>query len=157
MKLNKKLLAKCIAIPVVLGIVSSLLTMGGMKVFNSTMNQPPLSPPMWLFPVVWTLLYVMMGTASYLVYTSEKEAKELSNAMSLYAAQLVVNFLWPIFFFHFQWYLLSFFWLLLLWVLVFLTTRQFYNISRLAGYLMVPYLVWLTFAAYLTLGVWWLN
>lgn len=157
MKLNKKLLAKCIAIPVILGTVSSLLTMGGMKTFTATMNQPPLAPPMWLFPIVWTILYVMMGTASYLVYTSDEEAKELSNAMSLYAAQLVVNFLWPIFFFNFQWYLLSFFWLLLLWVLVFLTTRQFYNISRVAGYLMVPYLVWLTFAAYLNLGVWWLN
>ena len=156
MKLDKKLLAKCIAIPVLVGVLSSLLTMGGMKAFE-TVNQPPLSPPMWLFPVVWTILYVLMGVASYLVSTSDADRKQISDAIGVYAAQLLVNFLWPIFFFHFQWYLFSFFWLLLLWVLVFITIKRFYAISKLAGYLLIPYLIWLTFAAYLNFGVWWKN
>lgn len=156
MKLNKKLLAKCIAIPLLVGIAASLITMGGMKAFEA-LNQPPLSPPMWLFPVAWTILYVLMGVASYLVYTSGADQKQVDEAIGVYAAQLLVNFLWPTFFFNFQWYLFSFLWLLLLWVLVFITMKRFYDISKLAGYLMLPYLVWLTFAAYLNFGVWWLN
>ncbi len=156
MKLDKKLLAKCIAIPLLVGAAASLITMGGMKAFEA-LNQPPLSPPMWLFPVAWTILYVLMGVASYLVYTSGADQKQVSDAIGVYAAQLLVNFLWPTFFFNFQWYLFSFFWLLLLWVLVFVTIKRFYDISKLAGYLLLPYLAWLTFAAYLNFGVWWLN
>ena len=101
MKLDKKLLAKCIAIPLLIGTAASLITMGGMKAFEA-LNQPPLSPPMWLFPVAWTILYVLMGVASYLVYTSGADQKQVRDAIGVYAAQLLVNFLWPIFFFHFQ-------------------------------------------------------
>lgn len=156
MKLNKKLLAKCIAIPLLAGGIASLVTSGAMSVFGE-LNQPPLSPPGWLFPVVWTILYILMGISSYLIYTSNAEPQQISDALTIYAAQLLVNFLWPTFFFNFGWYLFSFFWLLLLWVLVFLMIKRFYDISRLAAGLMIPYLVWLTFAAYLNFGVWWLN
>lgn len=154
--INKKLLAKCILIPLGVGALAALFTRQGMVAYQ-TVEQPPLSPSMWVFPVVWTILYVLMGIASYLVYTSGAEEENISRAISVYGAQLAVNFLWPTFFFNFQWYLFSFFWLLLLWVLVFITIRQFYDIRKWAGYLMIPYLIWLTFAAYLNLGVWWLN
>lgn len=156
MKINKRLLLLCIAIPLIVGIVAGLLTRNSMEVF-SMVEKPPLAPPAWLFPVVWTILYALMGISSYIVLTSDASPEEIKSAMQLYAYQLVVNFLWPTFFFNFGWYLFSFLWLILLWVLVFLMIRKFYDINRVAAYLNVPYLVWLTFAGYLNAGIWLLN
>ena len=156
MKINKRLLLLCIAIPLIVGIVAGLLTRNSMEVF-SVVEKPPLAPPAWLFPVVWTILYALMGISSYIVLTSDASQEEIKSAMQLYAYQLVVNFLWPTFFFNFGWYLFSFLWLILLWVLVFLMIRKFYDINRIAAYLNVPYLVWLTFAGYLNAGIWLLN
>ena len=156
MKTDKWKLIKCIAIPLIVGTAASLLSGGGMEVF-AAVEQPPLSPPGWLFPVVWTILYTLMGISSYLIVTAKAEPQEISKAISVYTYQLLVNFLWPIFFFNFQWYLFSFFWLLLLWVLVFWMIRLFYPISKVAAYLNIPYLVWLTFAGYLNFGIWLLN
>lgn len=149
-------LAKCIAIPVLTGVLSALLSDGGMQAFQQ-FQKPPLSPPGWLFPVVWTVLYVLMGIASYLIYTSDADAASRSGALTIYGYQLVINFLWSIFFFNFQWYLFSFVWLILLWILIFIMILRFYPISKIAAYLMIPYLVWVTFAGYLNLGVWYLN
>ena len=156
MQVNKGLLAKCIAIPLLVGGLASFLTRGGMGVFMQ-LNQPPLSPPGWVFGVVWTILYILMGVSSYLVIQSGAEEEEINKALSVYVYQLVVNFLWPTFFFNFGWFFFAFLWLVLLWVLVFIMIRRFYNISKLAGILQIPYLIWLTFAAYLNLGVWLLN
>lgn len=156
MEIKKDLLVKCLAVPLLVGGAAALLTMGGMNAFAS-LNKPPLSPPGWLFPVVWTILYTLMGLASYLVLVAEAEQEKKMEALLFYAAQLIVNFFWPIIFFNLEWYLFAFFWLILLWVLVFMTFRRFYQISDLAGYLLIPYLVWLTFAAYLNLGIWILN
>lgn len=156
MKINKRLLLLCIAIPLIVGIVAGLLTRNSMEVF-SMVEKPPLAPPAWLFPVVWTILYALMGISSYIVLTSDASREEIKSAIQLYAYQLVVNFLWPTFFFNFGWYLFSFLWLILLWGLVFLMIRKFYDINRIAAYLNVPYLVWLTFAGYLNAGIWLLN
>ena len=156
MRINKRLLFICIAIPVIVGVIAGLLTKNSMEMFQM-IAQPPLSPPGWLFPVVWTILYVLMGISSYLIVASDAAPEEKSDAIRLYAYQLLVNFLWPTFFFNFQWYFFSIIWLLLLWVLVFLMIRKFADISKFAAYMNVPYLIWLTFAAYLNIGVWWLN
>ena len=156
MQINKGLLAKCIAIPLLVGGLASFLTRGGMGVFMQ-LNQPPLSPPGWVFGVVWTILYTLMGVSSYLVIQSGAEEDVVNKALSVYVYQLIVNFLWPTFFFNFGWDLFSFIWLVLLWILVLIMIIRFYNISRLAGILQIPYLIWLTFAAYLNLGVWLLN
>ena len=156
MQVNKGLLAKCIAIPLLVGGLASFLTRGGMDVFMQ-LNQPPLSPPGWVFGVVWTILYILMGVSCYLVIQSGAEEEEINTALSVYVYQLIVNFLWPTFFFNFGWFFFAFLWLVLLWVLVFIMIRRFYNISKLAGILQIPYLIWLTFAAYLNLGVWLLN
>jgi tryptophan-rich sensory protein len=156
MKVNKRLLFICIAIPLIVGGVSALLTQNRMEVFESV-AQPPFSPPAWLFPVVWTILYVLMGISSYLILTSDTSREEKDQAIRLYAYQLLVNFLWPTFFFNFKWYFFSILWLILLWVLVFLMIRKFLSINRVAGYINIPYLVWLTFALYLNIGIWWLN
>ena len=156
MKINWKLLIICIAIPLAVGGAASLLTGGGMEVFENV-NKPALSPPAWLFPVVWTLLYTLMGISSYLILTSGAGREEVYNALSVYAYQLVVNFLWPTFFFNFCWFFFAFLWLLLLIFLVAAMIREFYKISKPAAYLNIPYLVWLLFAGYLNFTIWWLN
>ena len=154
--MKKGLLLKCIAVPLLVGVVSAFLTRGGMEMFE-TIVKPPLSPPNWLFPVVWTILYILMGISSYLILTSGAEQEKIEKAISIYGYQLVVNFLWTTFFFNLQWYLFSFFWLLLLWLLVFQMIRKFSEIDKRAALLNLPYLIWLTFAGYLNLGIWWLN
>lgn len=156
MKINKRLLFICVAIPLIVGGVSALLTKNSMEMFEM-IAKPPLSPPGWLFPVAWTILYVAMGISSYMILTSDASPEEITDAIRLYAYQLLVNFLWPTFFFNFQWYFFALMWLVLLWILVFLVIRKFAAINKWAAYLNVPYLVWLTFAAYLNAGIWWLN
>ena len=156
MKVNWKLLIWCIAIPLAVGGLSSLITGGGMEVF-SRIEKPPLSPPAWLFPVVWTILYTLMGVSSYLVLTSDAGKEEIADALAVYVCQLVVNFLWPVFFFNFQWFFVSFLWLVLLIFLVVSMIREFYGISKTAAYLNIPYLLWLLFAGYLNFTIWWIN
>lgn len=156
MKIDKKQLALSIALPLLVGIVSGLLTRNAMMNFV-VLNKPPLSPPGWLFPIVWTILYTLMGVSAYLIKTADANSEDIANALALYHYQLIVNFLWPVFFFNFGWYLLAFLWLLLLWVLVIFMLISFYKIRPLAAYLNIPYLIWLTFAAYLNFGIWWLN
>ena len=156
MKMKIGTLVTSIALPLLVGGLSALLSGGGMQAF-SEVQKPPLSPPGWLFPVVWTILYTLIGIASYLVKTSGVDKDEIFRAQTVYGYQLVVNFFWSIFFFRFEWYLFSFFWLLLLWILIFVTIRKFYQISKSAAYLLIPYLVWVTFAGYLNLGIWYLN
>lgn len=156
MKINKLLLIKSIAIPIVMGAVSGFLTRNAMQDFEA-LNQPPLSPPGWLFPIVWTILYVLMGISAYLIKVADASTEEIDDALTIYRYQLIVNFLWPVFFFNFGWYLFAFVWLILLWILVIFMIRSFYKISKPAAYLNIPYLIWLTFAAYLNFGVWWLN
>lgn len=153
MKLPSKNLLTALAIPLAAGVLSAALTRDAMSSF-SAMKQPPLSPPGWLFPVVWAILYLLMGFASYLIVTSGQETE---HALTLYFAQLFFNFLWSIWFFDFRWYLFAFFWLSILWVLIFATIRAFAVISKKAALLFVPYLLWVTFAGYLNLGIWLLN
>ena len=157
LKRGKATLLKCIAAPLLVGAVSAFVSGGGMRMI-ALLDKPPLSPPGWLFPLVWTVLYTFMGIASYLVLTPDAaRSEEISEAMDVYIYQLIVNFLWPVFFFNFKWYLFSFFWLILLWVLIIVMLRRFRGISKAAFWLILPYLAWVTFAGYLNLGIWWLN
>lgn len=153
MKLQWKTLFICIAIPLVVGGISALLTRNSMETF-ANINKPALSPPAWLFPVVWTILYILMGIASYLVVTSPKTN---TLALSVYLLQLFFNFMWSIIFFNLGLYLPAFLWLILLWLLILLTTFLFYSISKPAGHLMLPYLIWVTFAGYLNYAIFLLN
>ena len=156
MKINKKLLIICLAIPLAVGGLSALLTMGSMDDFAS-LEQPPLSPPGWLFPVVWTIIFTLMGISLYLVLTSNAPQDQITPAVIVFAIQLVFNFFWSIWFFNFGWYFFAFFWLLALWVLIIVNTVLFYRIRKPAGYLMIPYILWVTFAAYLNLAIAILN
>lgn len=156
MKIKKDELAIAILLPLAVGSVASYLTGGAMMRFQM-MNKPPLAPPGWLFPVVWTILYVLMGIASYLVYRMDPGDEDVQKAIKRYLLQLGVNFFWSIFFFRFEWYLFSFFWLVLLWIFIVSTMVQFKKLNKVAFYFMGFYLLWVTFAGYLNLGVWFLN
>ena len=156
LKKNVKRLIFCLALPLIVGGLSALLTGSGMEQFAS-LEKPPLSPPGWLFPVAWTILYLLMGLASYLVLESGSEPQAVKTALTLYGIQLAVNFFWSIFFFNLQLYMFSFFWLVLLWLLIAATLIAFYRISKPAGLLLIPYLLWVTFAGYLNLGIAMLN
>ena len=156
LKTDWKRLLLCLAIPLGVGGLAALLTGGSMADY-SEMNQPPLAPPGWLFPVVWTLLYLMMGYASYRIITSGGTQQQIQKSLALYGAQLAVNFLWPLIFFGLQWYLAAFFVLLLLWLLVALTIGAFARLDDTAADLLLPYILWITYAAYLNVGAYLLN
>lgn len=155
MKIQWKKLLISIAIPLLVGIAASLLTMNSMEAFGA-LNKPLFAPPAWLFPVVWTLLYVLMGIASYLVATSDKTYRARS-ALTVYGIQLAFNFLWSIIFFNLNAYWFAFVWLVLLWILILLNTVLFYRISKPAGYIMIPYILWVAFAGYLNFAIALLN
>lgn len=156
MVIHLRKLVVCIALPLIVGWISSLITQGSMEVFE-TINKPYLSPPGWVFPVVWTILYILMGIASYIVLTSGQSQYKIKMALAVYLIQLAFNFVWPIIFFNAQKYLLAFVWLIILWVLILITTVLFGNISKTAGKLMIPYLLWVTFAGYLNYSIYMLN
>ena len=155
MKLHWKKLIITLAIPLAVGGLGALLG-GGMDSYQ-TLNQPPLSPPGWIFPVVWSILYLLMGYASYRVLVSGADQAEIRKALRLYGIQLFLNFLWPILFFGFGMYFAAFFLLLVLWVFIYLTMYRFGTIDDTAENLLIPYLLWVTFAGYLNLGVALLN
>ena len=143
----------CWAIPLAVGGLATLLS-GGMDTYK-VINQPPLSPPGWVFPLVWTILYLMMGEASFRILISENT--KAKKALTAYGIQLFLNFLWPLFFFGGQMFLAAFIILIALWVAIVITLRRFSNIDESAGDLLIPYLLWVTFAGYLNLGVFLLN
>lgn len=144
----------CLLIPLAVGGLSALLTMGSMEIYGA-LKQPPLSPPGFLFPIVWSILFILMGISSYLVYISDSKNK--TKALIIYAVQLVFNFFWTIIFFNMQSYLFAFIWLVILWILIIAMIVSFWKISKPAALLQIPYLLWVTFAGYLNLGVYLLN
>ena len=155
MKLQWKPLLIALGIPLAVGGLAALLS-GGTELY-SELVKPPLSPPGWLFPVVWTALYLLMGYASYLVWRSAAPQKQKRRALMLYALQLLANFLWPLLFFGANALLGALVCLLVLWVLIFLTIRAFAAIDERAADLLLPYILWVSFAAYLNLGFFLLN
>lgn len=138
------------------GALSGWLTREGTEIFNETAAQPPLSPPSIVFPIVWGILYALMGISAARISMSPPSA-ERSRGLNLFIVQLVVNFFWSLIFFNLQAFGFAFLWLLLLWALVLWMILTFYRVDPLAARLQIPYLLWLTFAAYLNLGVWYLN
>lgn len=153
-KINVKHLLVSLAISIGVGVLSGLLTMSGMETFES-IAKPPLTPPGAVFPIVWFILYTLMGISSYLVY--ESNPRILSPALIVYAVQLAVNFTWPLIFFNRQAFLMSFIIIIALWILIIIMIVQFFKVSKTAAYLQIPYLLWVTFAAYLNFGVYLLN
>ena len=138
------------------GLLAGLLTRDATMIYANTIQKPPLSPPAIVFPIVWTVLYALMGIGAARVTTSPKRKTD-DIALNLFVIQLIVNFFWSFFFFNAQAFGFAAIWLILLWVLVLLMIIAFWKVDRLAAWLQIPYLIWLTFAAYLNLGVYLLN
>jgi tryptophan-rich sensory protein len=155
--INLKRLLTAIAIPELVGAASAFITGNMGEVYNSY-KRPPLSPPGIVFPIVWVILYALMGIASYLVSESTAASrKDKKDALLFYAVQLVVNFIWPIIFFKFEAYRLAAVVIVALLVLVVITAFKFRKIDITAFRLMIPYILWLIFATYLNIGVAVLN
>ena len=155
-EIKLKALITALALPLAVGGLAAFLTGDAMAIFK-VMPKPPLSPPGWLFPIVWTALYILMGAASYLVWVSGASPVRRERALTVYLMQLAANFVWPLLFFGMELFFAAFLWLGLLWILAALATLLFWYISERAGKLMLPYLLWLSFALYLNLGIWLLN
>lgn len=155
-KLRPGLLALTIAIPLCIGALSAMLTGDMMKEYFF-LNKPPLSPPGWVFPVVWTILYVMMGLASYLVINSGADKSLTVRALVFYVMQLALNFFWSILFFNYSLFLWAFIELIAMWAVILITTVLFFRTNTVAGTMMIPYVLWSTFAAYLNFAVYKLS
>lgn len=139
-----------------IGTLAGWLTRVGTEVYNTSVAEPPFSPPAIVFPIVWFVLYLLMGIGAARIDLAPPSAAR-TRSLFLYIVQLVFNFLWPIVFFNLQWFGFAFFWLIALWLLIFSMVRAFHEVDPLAAALQIPYLIWVTFAAYLNLGVWLLN
>ena len=138
------------------GILSGLLSREGTQFYSEMINKPPLSPPAALFPIVWTILYALMGIGAARIYAAQPGA-ERSRALNIFVIQLVVNFFWSLIFFNARAFGFALLWLLLLWVLIIVMILLFRPVDRLAAWMQIPYLIWVSFAAYLNYGVWQLN
>ena len=138
------------------GALSGWLTRDGSKFFNAVVRKPPLSPPGVVFPIVWGILYLAMGIGAARISLTQV-SKERSRSLFLYLLQLAFNFFWSVVFFNFRAYGVAFIWLVILWVLILEMILAFREIDSLAARMQIPYLLWVLFAGYLNLGVWFLN
>lgn len=154
---KKRIKIYCISIliPLAVGGLSALLTRNGMEKY-AALSRPPLSPPAILFPIVWAVLYILMGISAAKIYENSN-GSERKKALWIYAVQLIFNFFWSIFFFGAGLRLLALIWLFLLLLIVILMYFAFDKISHGAAYLQISYVLWLCFAAYLNFGTWFLN
>lgn len=143
----------CLAI----GFLGSIATQGGVNSWYPTIEKPSFNPPNWVFAPVWTTLFILMGIAAGLVWDRMNLRPEAKPALQLFGIQLVLNSLWSFLFFYFQMPGVAFIELIILWVFIFLTMRAFFSLSKPAGWLMLPYFLWVTFAGVLNGSIWYLN
>lgn len=157
--MNKKLrktYVRWITICEAVGFLAGILTRQGTKIYAQTAIKPPLTPPGWLFPVVWVVLYALMGIGAARITLTPSSAGR-SRGLNLMVTQLVVNFFWPLLCFNAGVYGFALLWLLLLWGSVLWMILVWRKVETLAAWLQIPYLLWLSFAVYLNAGVWYLN
>ncbi|MBR5561615.1 MAG: tryptophan-rich sensory protein [Clostridia bacterium] len=146
-----------IVIALAVGSISALLTSDNMDLY-SEITKPPLAPPSILFPIVWTVLFVLMGISAAIIYGEKRnKSDEVKAALTVYAVNLFLNFFWSIIFFNMRAFLFSFIWLVALWIVIIVMIIKFYKIRPVAGILQIPYLLWVTFAGYLNLAIYLLN
>lgn len=138
------------------GALSGFLTRKGSQLYSQSITKPPLSPPAMVFPIVWGLLFLLMGIGAARIYRSPASAAR-SQSLLLFWVQLAFNFFWSIIFFNFQYFGFAFLWLLVLWGLILWMIFSFHKVDPVAAWLQVPYLLWVSFAVYLNFGVWMLN
>ena len=148
------LVVTCLAI----GYVSGMVTQSSIKTWYPTIIKPAFNPPNWLFAPVWTILFIFMGIAGGLVWSQiDQKREEVTKALLFFAIQLFLNALWSILFFGLKNPMLALIEIVLLWLVIYETFVKFNKIDKIAGYLFIPYLIWVGFAALLNLNIWWLN
>lgn len=138
------------------GGLSGWLARDGMEIYQSSVKQPPLSPPSVVFPIAWAILYALMGIGAARIYLAPTSGKR-SWALSVYLIQLAFNFFWTLIFFNLQAFMVALIWLIALWALILEMIFSFFPVDKWAAWLQIPYLLWVAFAAYLNYGVWVLN
>ncbi|MGH4122813.1 MAG: TspO/MBR family protein [Clostridium sp.] len=138
------------------GFLSGFLSMSASSDYKN-FNKPSFAPPGWVFPVVWTILFLLMAIAAYRIWMKGRSGEDVTKALVLYVVQLFFNFLWSIIFFRFRLYAIAFLELLLLLVFILLTTFEFHRIDKISAYLMIPYIAWVSFAGVLNCTIWMLN
>ena len=157
MNKNVKILL-CVTTCIGVGYLSGMATQSSVTTWFPTLIKPSFNPPSWVFAPVWSLLYTMMGVAAGLVWNRidcEKEA--VKKALVFFVIQLALNALWSILFFGIRNPFLAFIEIILLWLMIYETYVKFGKIDKIAGYLFVPYILWVSFAAVLNGSIWWLN
>ncbi len=156
LKIDIKKLLKNLIIPLGLGLIAGFLTRSDVENFNKTANMPFFAVPGWVFPIVWTILYILMGIASFIIETGKSNI-EKKKAITLNYLQLFFNFCWSFIFFTFNAYLFAFIWVIILLILIIFTTVEYYKINKIAAYLLIPYIIWVTFASVLNFSIFLLN
>ena len=147
--------AVSILLTLAVGGLIGFLTSMGMDSFDA-LTKPPLTPPSFLFPIVWTVLFILMGVGAARIFMTEPTAAR-NRALIVYVVQLAVNFFWSIIFFNLQAYAFAFFWLILLWVLILTMIYLFCKVDKPAALIQIPYAIWVTYAGYLNLMIWLMN
>ena len=150
-------LVLCIAIAQAAGLIGSLFTMPAIGSWYSTLTRPEFAPPNWIFGPVWTTLYLLMGIAAFLVWQKGLDKKEVKIALAIFGVQLILNTLWSIIFFGLQSPGWAFVEIVILWVAIAATIVSFAKVSKIAAWLLAPYILWVSFAAYLNFMIFWLN
>lgn len=151
-----KIYAAWILLAEAVGGLSGWLTRDGSKAYSQSIIQPPLSPPAMVFPIVWGILFALMGIGAARIYLAPP-SRERTNSLRIFLLQLAFNFFWSILFFNLQAFGAALVWLLILWGLIVWMIVAFRKVDPLAAWMQIPYLLWVTFAAYLNYGVWMLN
>lgn len=156
-KANIPLLIGCILLSEFAGAIGSIFTMPMIPNWYAALNKPAFSPPNWIFAPVWTTLFVLMGIALYLVLEKGFEKKGVKKAVACFGAQLGLNVIWSFLFFGLMSPFLAFVEIIFLWAAIALTIKSFYPLSKKAAWLLIPYICWVSFAAFLNFAVWMLN
>jgi len=139
------------------GIISTPFTLAAIPTWYNILTKPPFSPPNWIFGPVWTALYFLIGISAFLIWKKGLKKKHVKEALYYFIAQLVFNFMWSILFFGLKSPIIGLIDILVLWVLILITMIKFYKISKPASYLLVPYILWVSFATLLNLFIVILN
>lgn len=141
-----------VAIPLIVGMLSWALTSDAMEQYVN-LKMPPFSPPGTVFPIVWTILFILMGTGAYIIYNTPDAGPFVTMGLITYYVQLFMNFIWSILFFRENMYMGALIWLIIMWMIVLLMLYAYMHASKLAFWLNIPLIIWLTFAMYLNIGV----
>ena len=154
--INKKRLAISLIIPIAVGLLSSFITAGDMDIYKD-IDKPPFAPNGIVFPIVWSVLYILMGISLYLVWNKPDRYADKKRALFFFGLSLFFNFIWSPIFFSLRSYMAAFVVLILLFITVIVTIVEFYKLDRIAALLQIPYIIWLLFAGYLNLAIYYMN